>query len=178
MAINSPKETLYVHRLNEKVKKPELKRSLYALFSTYGRIVNIRAAKTSNLRGQAFIEFVDVGSATIAMQRLNGFIFYDLPLVIEYARYNSKSNQSTEGQSAADQSSLATEGVASLSIFNTVHSTATVTTEADVSAKSSTEEPEDLPAAKRPKTEQTVNPTPDSDDQEEEEEESSGEENE
>ncbi|RKP40322.1 putative U1 small nuclear ribonucleo protein A [Dimargaris cristalligena] len=81
MAINSPKETLYVHRLNEKVKKPELKRSLYALFSTYGRIVNIRAAKTSNLRGQAFIEFVDVGSATIAMQRLNGFIFYDLPLV-------------------------------------------------------------------------------------------------
>ena len=36
MAANAPRETVYVHNLNEKISKDELKKSLYAVFSQVG----------------------------------------------------------------------------------------------------------------------------------------------
>lgn len=81
-----PKETLYVHNLNEKVKLDELKKALYALFSQHGEVLDIVACKTYKLRGQAWIIFSTTASATAAMQRLNGFEFYGKALVISYAK--------------------------------------------------------------------------------------------
>ncbi|KAH7864022.1 hypothetical protein Vadar_024727 [Vaccinium darrowii] len=40
-------QTIYIKNLNEKMKKEELKRSLYALFSQHGRILDIVALKTA-----------------------------------------------------------------------------------------------------------------------------------
>ncbi|CAL5333963.1 unnamed protein product [Camellia sinensis] len=49
-----------MQNLNEKLKKEELKRSLYALFSQYGRIFNIVALKTAKLRGQKWIQYANM----------------------------------------------------------------------------------------------------------------------
>jgi RNA recognition motif-containing protein len=59
----------------------ELKASLYNLFASYGHIVDVKAQSTEKLREQAFVAFVDVTSATTAMRSLEGFVFYDKPLV-------------------------------------------------------------------------------------------------
>ncbi|CAG8672478.1 20320_t:CDS:2 [Dentiscutata erythropus] len=92
-----PNQTLYVRNLNEKINKEELKRSLYALFSAYGRILDIVALKTIKMRGQAFIVFKEIQSATAAMRGLNGFNFYDVPMQIEYAKGKSDAVAKLDG---------------------------------------------------------------------------------
>ncbi|KAG9292057.1 hypothetical protein G9A89_017957 [Geosiphon pyriformis] len=92
-----PNPTLYVRNLNEKTPKDELKRSLYALFSAYGRILDVVALKTIRLRGQAFIVFKEIQSATAAMRGLNGFMFYDKPMNIEYAKSKSDAIAKLDG---------------------------------------------------------------------------------
>ncbi|KAJ6291062.1 hypothetical protein OIU76_023170 [Salix suchowensis] len=52
-----PNQTIYIKNLNEKVKKEELKRSLYCLFSQYGRILDVVALKTARLEGASRIQY-------------------------------------------------------------------------------------------------------------------------
>lgn len=59
----------------------ELKKSLYAIFSQFGPILDIVALKTLKLRGQAFVVFKDISSATNALRSMQGFPFYDKPMV-------------------------------------------------------------------------------------------------
>ena len=59
----------------------ELKKSLYAIFSQFGAIVDIVALKTLRLRGQAWVIFKEINSATNAMRSMQGFPFYDKPMV-------------------------------------------------------------------------------------------------
>ena len=40
-----PNETLYVHNLNEKIKKAPLKKSLHSVFSQFGKIVDVVALR-------------------------------------------------------------------------------------------------------------------------------------
>ncbi|KAF3644817.1 U2 small nuclear ribonucleoprotein B'' [Capsicum annuum] len=58
----------------------ELKRSLYCLFSQYGRIVDIVALKTPKLRGQAWVVFSEVTAASHAVRQMQNFPFYDKPM--------------------------------------------------------------------------------------------------
>lgn len=71
-----PNHTLYVNNLNDKVKKPLLKRSLYYLFGQYGRIIDVIAMKTLKMRGQAFIIYNDITAATQAYRSLQGFLLF------------------------------------------------------------------------------------------------------
>lgn len=84
-----PSQSIYIKNLNEKVKKEELKRSLYALFSQYGRILDIVAMKTIKLRGQAWVVFSEITAATNAVRQMQNFPFYDKPMRIQYARSKS-----------------------------------------------------------------------------------------
>ncbi|WOL06858.1 U2 small nuclear ribonucleoprotein B'' [Canna indica] len=84
-----PNQTIYINNLNEKVKKEELKRSLYALFSQYGRILDVVALKTEKLRGQAWIVFAEVTAASNAVRQMQRFPFYDKPMRIQYAKTKS-----------------------------------------------------------------------------------------
>lgn len=59
----------------------ELKRSLYCLFSQYGRIADIVALKTPKLRGQAWVVFSEVTAASNAVRQMQNFPFYDKPMV-------------------------------------------------------------------------------------------------
>src|SRR5882757_3255351 len=78
---NQPNTTLYINNLNDKINKEELKIQLFALFTTYGKIIDIIASKSQKMRGQAFLVFTDLAGATSAMRACEGMMFYDKPLV-------------------------------------------------------------------------------------------------
>lgn len=92
-----PNQSLYVNHLNEKVKKEELKKSLYAIFSQFGPILDIVALKTLRMRGQAFVVFKDISSATTALRSMQGFPFYDKPMHISYAKGKSDAVAKEDG---------------------------------------------------------------------------------
>ncbi|KAI8426539.1 hypothetical protein MSG28_005339 [Choristoneura fumiferana] len=84
-----PNHTIYINNLNEKIKKEELKKSLYAIFSQFGQILDIVALKTLKMRGQAFVIFKEISSATVALRSMQGFPFYDKPMRIQYCKTDS-----------------------------------------------------------------------------------------
>jgi len=84
-----PNYTIYINNLNEKIKKEELKKSLYAVFSQFGPILDIIALKTLKMRGQAFVVFKEIQSASNALRSMQGFPFYDKPMRIQYAKADS-----------------------------------------------------------------------------------------
>jgi len=52
-------------------------------------IVDIVALKTFKMRGQAFIIFKEISSATNALRTMQGFPFYDKPMRINYSKSES-----------------------------------------------------------------------------------------
>ncbi|XP_078159921.1 U2 small nuclear ribonucleoprotein B''-like isoform X1 [Carex rostrata] len=84
-----PNQTIYIKNLNDKVKKEELRRSLYALFSQFGRILDVVALKTPKLRGQAWVVFSEITAASNAFRQMQNFPFYDKPIRLQYAKEKS-----------------------------------------------------------------------------------------
>lgn len=62
--------------------KAELKKSLKAVFSQFGKILEVLAFKTLKHKGQAWVVFEEVSSATNALRQMQGFPFYDKPMVM------------------------------------------------------------------------------------------------
>ena len=67
-----PNNTVYINNLNEKIKKVDLKKSLYAIFSQFGSILDIMAWKNLRMRGQAFVVYKEETSATNAIRSMQG----------------------------------------------------------------------------------------------------------
>ncbi|TXT13751.1 hypothetical protein VHUM_01118 [Vanrija humicola] len=86
MAFAAPSPTLFVGNLEGKTKKPELRQQLYALFTPYGRVIDIVAKKHDGGRGQAFVVFEEQAAATAALRGLSDTKFYLRDLRISYAR--------------------------------------------------------------------------------------------
>uniref|UniRef100_A0AC34F3L8 RRM domain-containing protein n=1 Tax=Panagrolaimus sp. ES5 TaxID=591445 RepID=A0AC34F3L8_9BILA len=89
MADVKPNHTLYINNLNEKVKKDELRKALYAIFSQFGQVIDIMAFKTLRMRGQAHVIFKDVNCASTAMRSMQGFPFYEKPMKIQFSKEDS-----------------------------------------------------------------------------------------
>ncbi|KAK9471882.1 RNA-binding domain-containing protein-containing protein [Dipodascopsis tothii] len=85
----TPSQTLYVNNLNDKIRKQDLRLSLYTLFSTYGQVMAVIALKTQKMRGQAHVVFTDTASAMQAMRALQGFTFLGKELRIAFATSKS-----------------------------------------------------------------------------------------
>jgi U2 small nuclear ribonucleoprotein B'' len=79
-----PNTTLYINNLDDKVNKNEIRSQLYALFTTYGKLIDVVATKTPKMRGQAFLVFTDLPSATAALRACDGMVFYNKPMVCPY----------------------------------------------------------------------------------------------
>jgi U1 small nuclear ribonucleoprotein A len=92
-----PNQTIYVNNLNEKVKLDELKKALYAIFSQFGQIISIVALSNVKARGQAFICFKEITSATNALRQMQGFPFYDKRMRIAYAKSKSDAVAKLDG---------------------------------------------------------------------------------
>ncbi|KAH8118288.1 RNA-binding domain-containing protein [Phellopilus nigrolimitatus] len=85
----APNPSLYINNLNDKINKDELRSQLFALFMTYGRVIDVVAQKGKKMKGQAFLVFADLAEATAAMRACEGMVFYDKPLHIHYAKTKS-----------------------------------------------------------------------------------------
>ncbi|KAI9296525.1 RNA recognition protein [Neoconidiobolus thromboides FSU 785] len=92
-----PNLTLYVNNLNDKIHKEDLKKNLYNLFTTYGTIVDIIALKTKKCRGQAFIVFDNMPSATAALKALQNFNFLGKEMKIQFGKTKSNVIKQMEG---------------------------------------------------------------------------------
>ncbi|KAG6812328.1 hypothetical protein H0H92_003412 [Tricholoma furcatifolium] len=110
---NQPNTTLYLNNLNDKVNKEELKTQLYALFTTYGKIIDIVASKKQAMRGQAFLVFNDLAGATSAMRACEGMVFYDKPIHIDYAKTKSYATSRKEDPSFVAPTSIHASSVLS-----------------------------------------------------------------
>lgn len=58
-----------------------MKKSLYAIFSQFGQILDILVSRTLKMKGQAFVIFKEINSASSALRSMQGFPFYDKPMV-------------------------------------------------------------------------------------------------
>ena len=67
----------------------DLKYILFFLFSPYGDILEIYTKRNNLMRGQAFIIFRDLNSATQAKQSLDGNKIFGKPMVILCKKENS-----------------------------------------------------------------------------------------
>ncbi|KAL2376550.1 hypothetical protein RJZ90_007429 [Blastomyces dermatitidis] len=78
-----------VRNLEERIKVEPLKEALAEIFSEYGNIIDIVAKTNLKAKGQAFIVFDNVDSATRAIEEINGFELFEKPMVLDYARTRS-----------------------------------------------------------------------------------------
>lgn len=72
---------LYCTNLPDKLRKSDLKLSLYTLFSTYGPVLDVVVLKTLKMRGQAHVVYRDIQASTQAMRALQGFEFFGKAMV-------------------------------------------------------------------------------------------------
>eukprot|EP01126_Amoeba_proteus_P053732 TRINITY_DN6569_c0_g1_i5.p1 TRINITY_DN6569_c0_g1~~TRINITY_DN6569_c0_g1_i5.p1 ORF type:complete len:255 (-),score=54.01 TRINITY_DN6569_c0_g1_i5:123-887(-) len=93
----TPSSTLYIKNLNEKIKKNELRRALYLLFTQFGPVLDVIAQKTTKMRGQAFVVFPDIVTATNAMRECQNFYFFEKNMEIQYAKGKSEALNRLEG---------------------------------------------------------------------------------
>jgi hypothetical protein len=63
------------------VCETDLRRTLYLLFSAHGKVLDVVALKTPKMRGQAFVVFRDLQSATAARRREDGNLVLGKPIV-------------------------------------------------------------------------------------------------
>ncbi|KAH0876323.1 hypothetical protein HID58_073685, partial [Brassica napus] len=69
--------------------RAELKKSLNAVFSRFGKIVEVLAFKTLKHKGQAWVVFDNPEPASNAISKMNGFPFYNKPMRIQFAKRKS-----------------------------------------------------------------------------------------
>lgn len=86
-----PNPTLYLSNIDWSIKKGLLKRSLLALFTRHGKVLDIICLRGAGgggkpLRGQAWVIFDSLSAATNALQAEHGFIFFGRPLLVNYAK--------------------------------------------------------------------------------------------
>ena len=91
------KSRLYVNNLEESIKPAALIEALTELFSEYGTILEIVAKTNLKAKGQAFIVFEDVESATKAIEDIQGFELFGKEMRIAYAKTRSDASVKREG---------------------------------------------------------------------------------
>lgn len=97
MGQQHPNQTIYVNNLYEKMGMEKLKKCLTAIFCQFGPILEIVCCHTQKLRGQAWIVYQDVAAATNALRCMQGFMFFEKPLGVQYARSKSDAIAKLDG---------------------------------------------------------------------------------
>jgi len=94
--------TLYVRNINEKVNCSWIKSKLKMVFTNYGEVLQIQASKGLKKRGQAWVTLSDQTSAAMALEKAQGFSFFDKPLVVAYANRKSAVEAKVDGSYGLD----------------------------------------------------------------------------
>jgi len=97
VVVSQPNATLYISNIDWSVKKKILRRALLALFERHGKVLEVVTLRREGLRGQAWIIFEDISSATAAQRAETGFKFFGKELKVVYAREKSDRISKKEG---------------------------------------------------------------------------------
>ncbi|KAI9053157.1 hypothetical protein LZ554_003423 [Drepanopeziza brunnea f. sp. 'monogermtubi'] len=84
-----PNATVYVRNLEESIKIPTLIESLKEIFSEYGTIIDVVAKANLKAKGQAFVVFDNVESATQCIEEVQGFDLFGKPMQLAFAKTRS-----------------------------------------------------------------------------------------
>ena len=87
--MGKPNATVYVQNLNERVKIPDLKNSLFQLFSNVGEVHEVHAKRNIKMRGQAFVVAQDESIAEQMIKDLRGYMLYGKPMRLTFAKRES-----------------------------------------------------------------------------------------
>ena len=71
----NPSHTCYINHINEKIKPLQLKSMLYDSFCKFGEILDVSVKKSLKTRGQGWVTFSTVDSATKAVEALDQTYF-------------------------------------------------------------------------------------------------------
>jgi len=93
-----PSQTLYLNNLNSSIKKPLLVKSLSSLFTTHGKILDIAIIRSKQMRGQAHVTMSSLPEATAALSAVQGFMMFDKPIRVAYAKDKSDRVLKHEGK--------------------------------------------------------------------------------
>eukprot|EP00948_MAST-09A_sp_MAST-9A-sp1_P001017 g1017.t1 len=95
----APNHTLHLHNVDESMKPTKVRKLLYYAFTPYGKVVDVVVKRTRRIRGQAWVVFDSVTSATIAKQAMNDFPFgsHGKHLKISFARSKSDAIAKLDG---------------------------------------------------------------------------------
>lgn len=88
VSTNTPR-SVYVRNLEESIKLPTLIESLKEIFSEYGTIIDVVAKSNLKAKGQAFVVFDSVESATQCIEEVQGFELFDKPMQLAFAKTKS-----------------------------------------------------------------------------------------
>ena len=66
MAAIEPNQTVYINNLNEKIKKDALKKSIYSVFSQFGKILDVVCCRGHSKRWQGRTEWAKVPQDPVA----------------------------------------------------------------------------------------------------------------
>ncbi|KAI9013253.1 hypothetical protein BC832DRAFT_528689 [Gaertneriomyces semiglobifer] len=93
-----PCQTLYIRNLPETRATKTLETALKSIFAQYGDVLSIRMKRNIKQRGQAFVTFAEVESATKALKEVQGFPLSMKPMDIQYARRRSDVAAARDGE--------------------------------------------------------------------------------
>ncbi|KAJ3325447.1 hypothetical protein HDV06_004306 [Boothiomyces sp. JEL0866] len=99
----TPQATLYIRNLNEKLGVNTMKMALEAIFSQFGKIVEIRVKKHIKHRGQAYVSFESREVAAFAMSKAQGFPLFEKPMDVQFAREPSFAVTALDGEDKLEQ---------------------------------------------------------------------------
>ncbi|KAL7069098.1 RNA recognition motif family protein [Cryptosporidium serpentis] len=88
----TPNCTLYVNNLNDRVPTAELEKNLLQKLGNFGEIVNITCMKSFYRRGQAWITFKDIETASKALTAIQGVNMFNKPIRVAFAHTISYSS--------------------------------------------------------------------------------------
>lgn len=116
-----PNQTLFCYNLSTKIHIIDLRNLLFEFFSPYGKVIDVVASKADpKKRGNAFIVFSEIGSATAALRDLQGREFLGRVIGINYGKTKSDKVAMLEGtykirkRKAADQAMVPSTADASI----------------------------------------------------------------
>ena len=75
----------------------ELKKQLYNMFSQFGPILDVIASRSMRTRGQAWIVFDNKQTALAAKKKMDGTIFYDKPMQVQFSKAKSDAIAKLDG---------------------------------------------------------------------------------
>jgi len=81
-----PSQRLYIKNINTKHVDERILHSIYDRYKQDSFQIDIRLMREGKLKGQAFVTFPNEEMALHALNDTNGFILYEKPMIVQFAR--------------------------------------------------------------------------------------------